>query len=78
MSTPIPQEVKQIMKEAARYEYELLRVAGWCKNCKRERHDGGRLCQTCKEKHRAYSEARNRRNGHKSWAAKRAEKAGAA
>jgi len=71
---PLPQEVKDIMKLAARYEYDLLAKAGWCKNCKREKTDGSRLCQDCKELARVAAERVNRKNGHKSWETKRAEK----
>jgi hypothetical protein len=71
---PLPQEVKDIMKLAARYEYDLLAKAGWCKNCKREKTDGSRLCLDCKELARVAAEKVNRKNGHKSWEAKRAEK----
>lgn len=72
---PLPQEVKEIMKAAARYEYELLFKAGWCKNCKREKTDGSRLCPDCKELARKAAEKINRRNGHKSWEQRRAEAA---
>lgn len=73
-AAPLPQEVKDIMKLAARYEYDLLAKAGWCKNCKREKTDGSRLCPDCKELARVAAEKVNRRNGHKSWETKRAEK----
>ena len=71
----LPEEVREIMKEAARYEYRLLFEAGWCKTCKRNKTDGSWRCPDCKEKARIAAEERNRKNGHKSWEQKRAEKA---
>ena len=71
----LPMEVREILKEAARYEKALLKKAGWCKDCMKEKHGDGGVCDACREKRRAYAEKRNRKNGHKSWEQRRAEAA---
>jgi len=66
---PWPEEVKIIIRECRRLEYEKIRTAGWCITCYRERAFETSRCVKCQEKHAVSKRNRNRLAGVKPWQA---------
>lgn len=66
---PLPDEVKEIMCECARIQYGMIRDAGWCVTCYRERAVETTRCPECQAKYTAAQERRNRAAGRKPWQA---------